>query len=98
MRQLHLRLPIPPVLERSPELAPLAILDVALTACEAALLVSYAEIHHGAIEDSPRGSSVLRANAIITLARRLAAAIAAYRDAVDRDALRADRERRREPF
>ena len=98
MRQLHLRLPIPPVLERSPELAPLAILDVALTACEAALLASYAEIHYGAIEDAPRGSSVLRANAIITLARRLAAAIAAYRDAVDRDALRADRERRREPF
>lgn len=98
MRQLHLRLPIPPVLERSPELAPLAILDAALTACEAALLASYAEIHHGDIEDAPRGSSVLRANAIITQARRLAAALAAYRDAVDRDALRVARERRRQPF
>jgi hypothetical protein len=98
LRQLHLRLPIPPVLERCPELAPLAILDAALTACEAALLASYAEIHHGAIEDAPRGSSVLRANAIITQGRRLAAAIAAYRDAVDRDALREHRERHRQPF
>jgi hypothetical protein len=101
MRQLHLRLlrlPIPPVLEHSPELAPLAILDTALTACEAALLASYAEIYHGAIDAAPRGSSVLRANAIITHSRRLAAAIAAYRDAVDRDALRAHRERQRNPF
>ncbi len=37
MRQLRLRLPIPPLLERSRELAALAILEAALTASEAAV-------------------------------------------------------------
>ena len=96
MRQL--RLPIPPRLEAAPELAPLTILEVALTACEAALLASYAEIYHGALEGSPRGSSAVRASSIITHARRLSAVIAAYRDALDREDRRADRERRRRPF
>ncbi len=93
MKQLPLRLPVVPVLERSPELAPLAILDAALTACEAALLASYAEIYHG-VSDAPRSSGLLRATAVITQARRLGTAIAAYRDAVDRDARREDRLRR----
>lgn len=98
MNQLNLRLPIPPVLERSPELAPLAILDAALTACEAALLAAYAEVYNGAIDDAPRGSSALRANAIITQARRLAATLAAYRDSLDREARREKQERHRMPF
>jgi len=96
--QLHLRLPTPPRLEASPELAPLAILEAALTACEASILASYAEIYNGADDDAPRGSSVVRANSIITHARRLAAVIAAYRDALDREDRRADRERRRLAF
>ena len=43
MRQLRLRLPIPPLLERTPELAALVILETALSASEASLLASYAE-------------------------------------------------------
>ena len=97
MRQLHLRLPIPPFLERSPELAPLAILDAALSASEAALLAEHADLYNGATDDAPRGSSVLRANAIIVLARRLAAALVAYRDALDRD-VRREKSRHRMPF
>lgn len=50
MRQLRLRLPIPPLLERSPELAALAILEAALSASEAALLASYAELYNGALD------------------------------------------------
>ena len=98
MRQLRLGLPIPPRLEASPELAPLAILEVALTACEAALLASYAETYHGTNDDLRRGSSVVRANSIIIHARRLAVVIAGYRDALDRDDRRAERERTRRPF
>ena len=98
MRQLRLRLPIPPLLERSPELAALVILETALTASEAALLASYADLYNGAIDGIPRSSSVVRANSIIIHARRLAAVIAAYRDALDRDERRADRERSRRPF
>lgn len=97
MKQLSLRLPAPPALERSPELAPLAILDAALTACEAALLASYAELFHG-VGEHPRCSSLLRAGAVITQARRLGTVLAAYRDAVDRDARREDRLRRRHAF
>ena len=97
MKQLSLRLPAPPVLEHSPELAPLAILDAALTACEAALLASYAELFHG-VGEHPRSSSLLRASAVITQARRLGTVLAAYRDAVDRDARREDRLRRRRVF
>jgi len=97
MRQLPLRLPVPPVLERSPELAPLAILDAALTACEAALLASYAEIYHG-VGDAPRASGRLCASAVITQARRLGTVLAAYREAVDRDARREDRRCRRRLF
>ena len=98
MRQLRLRLPIPPHLERSPELAPLAILDVALSASEAALLAQHADLYNGATDDAPRGSSVLRANAIIVHAHRLATALAAYRDALDRDARRERHQRHLMPF
>lgn len=95
MRQLRLRLPLPPMLERSPELAALAILEAALTASEAALLAAYAELYNGALEGIPRGASVLRANSVIIHARRLAAALATYRDSLDRDALREERVRHR---
>lgn len=98
MRQLHLRLPIPPLLESSPELAPLAILDAALSASEAALLASYAELYNGVLDGIPRGSAVLRARTIIAQARRLSVALAAYRDALDRDARREQRARDRVCF
>ena len=98
MRQLRLRLPIPPLLERSPELAALAILEAALTASEAALLAAYAELYNGVLEGIPRGASVLRANAVIIHARRLAAALATYRDGLERDAHREERARRRISF
>jgi hypothetical protein len=95
---MTLRAPIPPYLEHSPELASLAILDAALLACEYAILASCPEIHHGALEDAARGSTTLRGHALILQARRLAAAISAYRDAVDRDARRADRQLRLLPL
>ena len=98
MRQLRLRLPIPPLLERSPELAALAILETALSASEASLLASYAELYNGAFHAIPRGSSVLRANAVIIHARRLATVIAAYRDSLDRDARREERVLHRTSF
>lgn len=98
MTHPFLRLPIPPLLERSPELAALAILDAALTASEAALLASHTDLYNGATDCNPRGSSVLRANAVIIHARRLATAIAAYRDSLDRDARRVERDRHRTSF
>ena len=94
----HLRLPPPPVFERSPELASLAILDATLAVTETALLASFGAGYDGSFDDARRGSSVLRAHAILTQARRLAAAIAAYRGALDREALRAERERRKRSF
>ena len=92
------RLPIPPLLERSPELAALAILETALSATEAALLASYAELYNGALDGVRRGSSVLRANSVIIHARRLATVIATYRDSLDRDARRVERDRHRTSF
>jgi hypothetical protein len=88
----QLSLPMPPSLDRWPELAPLAILDAALSASESALLAACPEIHCGGTGRAARGSTVVRAGAVILQARRLAAALAAYRDAVDREARRADRE------
>ena len=98
MRQLRLRLPIPPLLERSPELAALAILETALSASEAALLASHAELYHRGLDGLRRGSSVLHANSVIIHARRLAAALASYRDALDRDDRREALARNRMPF
>jgi hypothetical protein len=94
----QLLLPIPPSLHRWPELAPLAILDAALAASELALLSACPEVHIEAFNRSPRGSTTRRAYAVITQARRLAAATAAYRHAVERDARRADRDLRRRTF
>lgn len=91
MRQLRLRLPIPPLLERSPELAALAILEAALSASEAALLASYSELYNGALDGIPRGASVLRANSVIIHARRLSTALATYRDSLEREARREHR-------
>jgi len=85
----------PPTLERfipAPELAPLEILDSAITISEAALYAAYLELAHGDVDRAKRGSCVMRANAVIVHARRLSAAIAAYRNALDRDSLRAARE------
>lgn len=96
MRQLSL--PLPPSLQRWPELASLAILDAALSASESALLAVCPEIHCGAIGRASRASTVVRANAVILQARRLAAALAAYRNAVDREARREDREIARRSF
>jgi hypothetical protein len=91
-------LPFPPALEQCPELASLAILDVALSAVEYALNAVCPEITHGTLNGAPCSSTVVRAKAIISQARRLGACIAAYRDAVDRDARRTDRERHRRAF
>lgn len=96
MKQLPL--PIPPALDRWPELAALAILDAALSATESALLAACPAIRYGALEHASRGSTTLRANSIILQARRLAAAIASYRNAVDREARRGDRGLLRLPF
>ena len=93
MRQLRLRLPRPPLLEHTPELAALTILEVALSASEVALLASYPELYNGALDGFPRGSSALRGNAIIIQARRLSVALAEYRDALGRDARREERTR-----
>ena len=98
MRQLRLRLPLPSLLQHSPELAALGILETALSASEAALIASYVELYSGALDGLPRGSSVLRANSVIIHARRLASVIAAYRDSLDRDARRVDRARHRTSF
>jgi hypothetical protein len=96
MKQLPL--PLPPSLERWPELASLAILDAALSTSESALIAVCPELHCGAIGRASRGSTVARASAVILQARRLAAALVAYRNAVDRDARRADRELARRSF
>ena len=92
MRQLTLSLPTAP--EYCPELAPLDILDSALSISEAALIAAWPEHQHGRLEHPPRGSTRLRANAIVLHARRLSTAIAAYRGALYRDARRVDRGRR----
>jgi hypothetical protein len=91
----------PSTLERfvpAPELAPLEILDAALAVSESALYAAHLELAHGDVDRTKRGSCVMRANAVIVQARRLGAALAAYRHAVDRDALRAAREVSQRPF
>ena len=99
MRQLPLRFPLAATLaEDAPELAPLAILDVALVACEAALLAANPELFHGQVEGSPRNSPAMRANTLIVQARRLATALAAYREAVNVDARRRARDVDRRGF
>jgi len=94
----QLPLPIYPSLVRSPELAPLAILDTALAASESALMLASSELHYDDALLPTRRSVARRATALILLARRLATSIAAYRDALDRDARRMEREFDRRSF
>ena len=88
MRQLPLRLPLTASLEDAPELASIAILDVALVACEGALLAANLDLFHGQLDGSPRNAQAMRAHMLIVQARRLGTALAVYREAVDRDARR----------
>jgi len=46
-----------PFVKRSPELAALEILETALSASEAALLASYAELYNGALYDDPQADN-----------------------------------------
>lgn len=87
--------PLAPPIERysrSPELAPLAILEAALGACEIAVLAAHAELAHGALDVMPKGSSSMRALGLIVAGHRLATALAAYREALGRE------ERRRRKY
>lgn len=52
-------------LARSPELASLSILEAALPSCENALLAAHPEVAHGALDECERGSSAMRAHAIL---------------------------------
>jgi hypothetical protein len=99
MRTLPRRFPLLAALfEETPELSSLAILDTALLACEGALLAANPELMHGQLDDCHRGSAAIRANALIVQARRLSTALAAYREAVDRDTRRRAREEARRGF
>lgn len=84
MKTIALRMPIER-LSRSPELASISILDAALYSCEIALLAANLDLAHGDIEDLPQNSSALRANVVLRASRRLANALADYRDALDRE-------------
>jgi hypothetical protein len=77
---------------RSPELAPLAILEAALGACEVAIFAAHAELAHGALDVMPKGSSTMRAHGLLIAGHRLATALAAYREALGRE------ERRRRKY
>lgn len=92
MKQLSLRLPVERY-ARSPELAPLAILDAALDACEVAIFAAHQELAHGALDVCPRGSSAMRAHAILVAAHRLNVALASYREALDKEERRARKAR-----
>lgn len=81
-------------LTRSPELAVISILETALNSCKIALLAANPDLAYGDIADLTRGSSSLKANAVLIASRRLAEALAAYRDALDRE----ERRRGRMPF
>lgn len=83
---------------RSPELASLSILGAAITACQAALLAAHPEVANGATEDCPRGSSPLRAEAILVAGRRLEVAVASYIQALGREERRSRRAQARIPF
>ena len=81
---------------RSPELAALSILDAALATSEAALMAAHPEVAHGAIDLCERGSSPMRAHAILVALHRLATTLAAYREALGREERRRVRERQRD--
>lgn len=93
MRILPRRFPLLAALfEDAPELACLAVLDTALLVSEGALLAAHPDLMHGQVDNTSRASPTMRANALIVQARRLAAALAAYREAVDLQARRAARQ------
>jgi hypothetical protein len=81
---------------RSPELAVLTILEAALATSDAALMAAHPEVAHGALDVCERGSSAMRAHAILVASRRLATALAAYREALGREERRHVRERERD--
>jgi len=81
---------------RSPELASLTILESVLATCEAALFAAHPEVAHGALDVCERGSSAMRAHAILVASRRLATALAAYREALGREERRLVREQERD--
>jgi len=84
---------------RSPQLAPLAILEAALGPCEAALLAAHDELVHGALSICERGSGARRAHSVLVAGRRLAVALAAYQEALGRAERRKARDRYRDiPF
>jgi len=83
---------------RSPELAPLAILETAIVACQVALLAAQPEVAYGAIEVCPKGSSAMRAHGVLVAAHRLATALAAYREALGKEERRTRRQQDRLPF
>jgi hypothetical protein len=98
MNALSLR---PPVerFARSPELAPLTILETALNTSEVALLAAHPEIAHGALDVCERGSCAMRAHSILIASRRLATALAAYCEALGREERRQVRNLQRDlPF
>ncbi len=70
---------------RSPELASISILEAVLTTCETALLAAHPEVAHGALDVCERGSSAMRAHAVLVTTHRLATALAAYREALGRE-------------
>lgn len=77
-----LRLPPPSRLARDPELAVLAILDAAIDASEFAL----SSVHPVFLQrGSLRGSPLHSAKAIVLHGKRLAAEIAGYRNAIERE-------------
>lgn len=98
MNSLSLRPPIERF-ARSPELASLSILEAALATCEAALMAAHPEVAHGALDVRERGSSAMRAHAILVASRRIATTLAAYREALGREERRHLRLRQRDlPF
>ena len=97
MNSLSLRPPIERF-ARSPELASLTILEAALGASEAALMAVHPEVAHGALDICERGSSAMRAHAILVAMRRLATVLASYREALGREERRNVREQRAIPF
>lgn len=87
-----IRLPPPAYrLARSPQLAPLAILEAALGPCEAALLAAHDELARYTTGRA-RSSEAARATSLMHASRRLGIALAAYQEALDR----AERRRLRE--
>jgi hypothetical protein len=84
---------------RSPELASLTILEAVLNTSEVALLAAHPEVAHGALDICERGSSSMRAHSILIASRRLATALAAYREALGREERRQLRNLQRDlPF